>query len=269
MRIARHLVIAVLLTSLSSSMGHAQTVASLANLPAANSSAGTDAQSASHSASYSSSISSEPAAVPSEPGGAGSMSISKAAAARNARDVSAYQSLGVSFGQTVGNLHIYSYASDRSAQVPTILYLHPSGHFLWLRFDYMIQEIPVYVLHQPKYYDYDSNPLTTQRRVVLGTGILPVGERMILNPHSKLQISFYSNGGFTYFTRRILSEGATRFNIALQFGNSYQYALTKNSSIIVGYAENHLSNSNIHYKNPGLDMNLFYAQYIVRWHSKR
>src|ERR1700679_2431755 len=93
-RIARHLVIAVLLTSLSSSRGHAQTVASLASLPAANPSAETDAPSVSYSASYSSSISLEPAAVPSEPG-AGSRTISPAAAARNARDVNAYQSIGV------------------------------------------------------------------------------------------------------------------------------------------------------------------------------
>jgi len=247
MRIAPHLLLAVLLTAAHSSTGSAQSIA------------------------YSSSLSTEPAvdlANLSSLAMARSMTIAPAAAARNARDINPFPSLGVCFGQTVGNLRIYSFAQDRSAQVPTVLYLHPSGHFLWFRFDYMMQAIPVYVLHQPKYYNYDSVALTTQRRAVFGTGILPVGERMILNPRSKLQISFYSNGGFTYFTRRILSEGATRFNIGLQFGNSYQYPVTKNSSVIVGYAENHLSNSNIHFKNPGLDMNLFYAQYIVHLHRK-
>jgi hypothetical protein len=192
----------------------------------------------------------------------------KAAAARNARDINAVPTLGVSFGQTIGSLRIFVFAQDRSAEVGSVIYLHPSGHFLFLRFDYMMQAVPVYALHQPKYYNYDSVALTTERRTTFGVGLLPVGERMILNPNMKLQVALYANGGFAYFTRRILSEGATRFNIALQFGATFQYPVTHNSSILAGYCIDHLSNSNIHDKNPGLDANLVFVQYLVHLHRK-
>jgi hypothetical protein len=195
--------------------------------------------------------------------------ISSAAKSRNARDINAFTSIGLSYGQTVGSIRYYVFAQNRSVQLPAIVYLHPSGHLGPFRFDYMIQEIPVYLLHEPRLYDYESVALTPDKRIAFGTAILPVGERMIFNPRNRLQVSFYSNGGFSYFTRRILSEGATRFNIALQFGFDFQFAVNDHSSVIVGYADNHLSNSDIHIKNPGLDGNLIFAQYLVRLHRKK
>jgi hypothetical protein len=206
---------------------------------------------------------------PSDPAAAGALARSSATASRNARDLNAYPTLGFSFGQTVGSLRIYVFAQDRSAQVPSVFYLRPSGSIGIFRFEYMMQAVPVYILHQPKYYNYDSVALTTERRTVLGAAILPVGERMIFNPRFKLQVAIYANGGFAYFTRRILSEGASRFNIALQFGLNFQYPLTANSSVITGYAINHLSNGDIHFKNPGLDTNLVYVQYLFRLHRKK
>lgn len=191
------------------------------------------------------------------------------ARARNARDVNAFTSIGLSFGMTVGSIRYFVFAQNRSVQIPAIVYLHPSGHLGPFRFDYMIQEIPVYILHEPRIFNYESIALTPDSRITFGTAILPVGERMIFNPRNRLQVSFYSNGGFSYFTRRILSEGATRFNIALQFGFDFQFAVNDHSSIIVGYADNHLSNSDIHIKNPGLDGNLIFAQYLVRLHRKK
>ena len=240
----------------------ASQTAALAN--AANPLASLDSPSAT-----SSSDASESAVDPSDPAAAGALARSTATASRNARDLNAYPTLGFSFGQTVGSLRIYVFAQDRSAQVPGVFYLRPSGSIGIFRFEYMMQAVPVYILHQPKYYNYDSVALTTERRTVLGAAILPVGERMIFNPRFKLQVAIYANGGFAYFTRRILSEGASRFNIALQFGLNFQYPLTANSSVITGYAINHLSNGDIHFKNPGLDTNLVYVQYLFRLHRKK
>jgi len=50
---------------------------------------------------------------------------------------------------------------------------------------------------------------------------------------------------------------------------SYQYPVTKNSSLLAGYAVNHLSNGDIHDKNPGLDTNLVYVQYVVHLRRKK
>jgi len=231
-------------------------------IDATNPFAGLDSPSASSSADAS-----ESAADASGP--ASALARSPATAARNARDLNAYPTLGFSFGQTVGSLRIYVFAQDRSAQVPSVFYLRPSGSIGIFRFEYMMQAVPVYILHQPKYYNYDSIALTAERRAVLGVAPLPVGERMIFNPRSKLQVAIYANGGFAYFTRRILSEGASRFNIALQFGLNFQYPLTADSSVVTGYAINHLSNADIHFKNPGLDTNLVYVQYLFRLHRKK
>jgi Lipid A 3-O-deacylase (PagL) len=168
------------------------------------------------------------------------------------------------FGQTVGSLRIYAFAQDRSEELISTRYLHPSGSIGPLRCDYIIQVIPVYRLIQPKYYNYNSIALTTERRSTFGTAVLPVGERVILNPRYRFQAALYSNGGFSYFTRRILSEGGTRLNMSVQFGTEFEYALGNDHSISWGYAINHLSNGNINLKNPGLDANLLYVAYSIR-----
>ena len=125
------------------------------------------------------------------------------------------------FGQTVGSVRIYAFAQDRSEELWGVKYIHPSGGFGPIRCDFFIQAIPVYRLIQPKYYDYQSVALT----------------------------------------RRILSEGGTRLNIDAQFGTEFEFVIDDRRSVTFGYAINHLSNGNIHYKNPGLDANLFYLDY--------
>lgn len=170
----------------------------------------------------------------------------------------------VLFGQTVGSLRIYAFAQDRSEELISTRFLHPSGSIGALKCDYIIQVIPVYRLIQPKYYNYDSIALTSERRSTFGTAILPVGERVILDPRYRFHAALYSNGGFSYFTRRILSEGGTRLNMNVQFGTEFEYPLGNDHSISWGYAMNHLSNGNIHLKNPGLDANLLYVAYSIR-----
>jgi len=169
--------------------------------------------------------------------------------------------LAIMFGQTVGSVRIYAFAQDRSEELWGVKYIHPSGGFGPIRCDFFIQAIPVYRLIQPEYYDYQSVALTTERRSVFGAAILPLGERVVVNPRQRLQASLYSSGGFAYFTRRILSEGATRLNINVQFGTEFEFVINDRRSVTFGYTINHLSNGNIHYKNPGLDANLFYLDY--------
>ena len=171
------------------------------------------------------------------------------------------------FGQTVGSVRIYAFAQDRSEELWGVKYIHPSGGFGPIRCDFFIQAIPVYRMIQPKYYSYQSIALTTERRSVFGAAILPLGERVVFNPRQRLQVSLYSSGGFSYWTRRILSEGATRLNVNAQFGVEFEYAMKGPQSISFGYALNHLSNGNIHYKNPGLDANLVWVDYA--FHLKR
>jgi hypothetical protein len=165
------------------------------------------------------------------------------------------------FGQTVGSVRIYAFAQDRSEELWGVKYIHPSGGFGPIRCDFFIQAIPLYRLIQPKYYDYQSVALTTERRSVFGAAILPLGERVVVNPRQRLQASLYSSGGFSYFTRRILTEGGTRLNINVQFGTEFEFVIDDRRSVTFGYAINHVSNGNIHYKNPGLDANLFYLAY--------
>jgi hypothetical protein len=190
----------------------------------------------------------------------GRVTVSAAPAPQAKRPIRPIE-LAVMFGQTVGSLRIYAFAQDRSEELWGVKYIHPSGGFGPIRCDFFIQAIPVYRLIQPKYYDYQSVALTTERRSVFGAAILPLGERVVFTPRQRLQASLYSSGGFAYFTRRILSEGATRFNVNAQFGVEFEFAISDRRSVTFGYAINHLSNGNIHYKNPGLDANLFYLDY--------
>lgn len=184
-------------------------------------------------------------------------------------DVNPYPSLGIEYGHTIGNLRIYAFAQDREADIGGLVYYLPEGRLGPVRFDYMIQVLPLWALHQPRYYNNDSVGLTSERRTTFGGAIYPVGTRLILNPKSKLQVSLYGSGGFAYFTRRILSEGATRLNIGLEFGMNFEHPVTENSSVAIGYAISHLSNSNIHLKNPALDMNTIQVQYLFQLHGHR
>lgn len=170
----------------------------------------------------------------------------------------------VIFGQTVGSLRIYAFAQDRSEELIATRYLHPSGSVGPLRCDYIIQAMPMYRLIQPKYYNYDSVALTTQRRSAFGEAILPVGERINLVSRNRLRAFLYSSGGFSYWTRRILSEGGARLNMNVQFGAEFEYSTSDKHSISFGYAINHLSNGNTNIKNPGLDANLLYIAYSLR-----
>jgi hypothetical protein len=170
----------------------------------------------------------------------------------------------VIFGQTVGSLRIYAFAQDRSEELIATRYLHPSGSVGPLRCDYIIQAMPIYRLIQPRYYDYDSVALTTQRRSAFGEAIFPVGERINFVSRDRLQAFLYSSGGFSYWTRRILSEGGARLNMNVQFGTEFEYSTSDKHSISFGYAINHLSNGNTNIKNPGLDANLLYVAYSLR-----
>lgn len=170
----------------------------------------------------------------------------------------------VIFGQTVGSLRIYAFAQDRSEELIAARYLHPSGSVGSLRCDYIIQTMPMYRLIQPRYYNYDSIALTNQRRSAFGEAILPVGERVSLVSLFRLRAFLYSSGGFSYWTRRILSEGGARLNMNVQFGTEFEYSTSDKHSISFGYAINHLSNGNTNIKNPGLDANLVYVAYSLR-----
>jgi hypothetical protein len=178
----------------------------------------------------------------------------------------ATSAMGVTFAQSVGNLRIYAFAQNRTAEVGSFIYTHPAGRLGATRVDYIFQ-VPIYALHEPRYFDYESIALTTEKRVVFGGAIFPAGVRVIFNPKSRFQVGLMGSGGFVYFTRRILSEGATKFNIGLEFGNTFEYEVSPKTSIAVGYAINHLSNSNTHFKNPGLDLNTVYVQYLHHLHT--
>ncbi len=102
------------------------------------------------------------------------------------------------------------------------------------------------------------DPLT-QRRRTYGSGISPEGFQVDFRPHSRVQPFLSNNGGFIYFTDRVLSPQGSRFMYTIDFGGGVNIFRKRTQAVTIGYRYQHLSNANISLHNPGTDANTFYV----------
>lgn len=168
--------------------------------------------------------------------------------------------LGVIGGGTVGNLHVFAYAEDRQLNLFGLQYMrHSWGTLLSARVDYMAEALPAVLLNEPKAYLPTSVALTTERKTTYGADIAPLGIRLLWRRHQQWKPYLLADGGFIYFTHRVISTEGTKLNFSAQFGGGMQWGLRGPAQLRIGYSIYHISNAGSGMHNPGLDTNLIYA----------
>ena len=176
--------------------------------------------------------------------------------------------IGIVAGQSFGNLHVVAYASDRRLTLFGVQYArHSWGGFLGARVDYLAEVLPVVLLHEPKVYDYDSIALTSEKKIVYGAEISPIGIRLLWRRHERWKPYLMADGGILYFADKVLSSGGTHLNFSGNFGTGLQVSISKRTELRVGYSYYHLSNGDTAEKNPGLDSNLISATLYLKLHQ--
>jgi hypothetical protein len=167
---------------------------------------------------------------------------------------------------SVGNIHLFAYATDRRINPFGIEYdRHSWGGLLGARVDYVTELLPMVLLNEPAKYDVSSRALTTARQTQYGFGYSPVGVRLLWRRKRRFKPYLIGKGGILYFENRVLSPKATRLNFSAQFGVGVEERLSRRFDLRLGYSDFHFSNGDIAAKNPGIDFMSINAQLGFRF----
>lgn len=99
------------------------------------------------------------------------------------------------------------------------------------------------------------------RQWTVGEAMSPVGMRLNLLPHRRLQPFFDGHGGYLYTTRPIPVPFAGSFNFTFDFGAGLEIYHKETQSIRVEYRFHHISNKDTASQNPGIDNGLLQFTY--------
>lgn len=131
---------------------------------------------------------------------------------------------------------------------------HSWGQFLGAQMDYVAEFQPLVILRQPARTDVWGNPLTTDKKLVPGIGLVPIGLRMMWRNGTACKPYLIIKGGMVGFTQKALSQDASYANLSLQIGIGTQVRLTDRLDMRLGYSDFHFSNAFVVPSNPGLDV---------------
>jgi hypothetical protein len=92
-----------------------------------------------------------------------------------------------------------------------------------------------------------SNPWT------YGFGVSPLGQKVNLLPHGRIQPYIATNAGFVAFAGTVPSSHATMFNFSFEFGGGVEWSARPGHSWSLDYRCHHISNAGRGVENPGVD----------------
>jgi len=113
-------------------------------------------------------------------------------------------------------------------------------------------------------YTITSTYICGGRRWTYGQAFSPLGLRLNLLPHRRLQPVFSLAGGYLFSTRTIPVADASSFNFTLEIGGGLEYYMRPtrsesffgNRSLRVEYRFHHISNADTANRNPGIENGL-------------
>jgi hypothetical protein len=155
-----------------------------------------------------------------------------------------------------GNYKIFASGFDCKLYTSGFEYDRNSwGYFLKARMDYVAEFLPFVLLNEPAKADIWGNPKSTDRQLVPGLGISPIGFRMMWRSKRALKPYLTAKGGLLVFDKKVLSSEATYLNFSLQSGVGVQVRLNQRLDLRLGlFNDFHLSNGFMVPVNPGLDV---------------
>jgi hypothetical protein len=171
---------------------------------------------------------------------------------------------GAWWGLSLMTGHIWGYDKDIKYMPIDVSYsylLNPGAKW---NFRYAPELTALAMLDEPM---PPNNNIFTQRKRTYGSGVSPVGFRANFFPESRVQPFLSTDGGFLYFTDRVLSPQGSQFMYTIDFGCGLQIFRNERQAFSIGYRYQHLSNANISLHNPGTDTNVFYFA-VSRFRTK-
>jgi hypothetical protein len=171
-----------------------------------------------------------------------------------------------------GNGHIFGFAQNRDLYLTGIRYGWTIGHWNKLggmNLRYTPEIIPIAYLRDrvlngvPVALDKFVLPRIPSDRYVYGGGVNPVGLQMNFRRGKRFQPLWDFEGGFLYFSERVLAQRGSQFQFTVATGPGAQIFLTERTAFTVGYHYHHLSNANISGSNPGTDTNQLYFSFSL------
>lgn len=133
---------------------------------------------------------------------------------------------------------------------------HTWGYFLHAQMDYVVEVLPFVLLVEPAVSDYYGNPHSSNRKLVPGLAITPIGLRMMWrSDKQRFKPYILLKGGMIGFTQKALSKEASYEDFTLQSGFGVQTRLTDRFDLRLGlWGDFHFSNAYVVPSDPGTDV---------------
>ena len=132
---------------------------------------------------------------------------------------------------------------------------HSWGYFLKARMDYTAEFLPFMLLNSPTVTAPWGQPLTTDRKLVPGIGICPIGFRMMWRDRKAIKPYFMAKGGILVFDQKVLYKDASYENFTFQTAVGLYTRLNSRFDLRLGlFSDIHFSNAFVVPINPGTDM---------------
>jgi hypothetical protein len=155
-----------------------------------------------------------------------------------------------------GNYRIFASGTDSHLYFIGVEYdRHSWGRFLKARVDYTAEVLPLILLDTAAESDIWGNPVTSNRKIVPGIGISPIGFRLMWLDKRVVKPYMIAKGGMLSFTQKELSNKSTYENFTLQSGIGVQVRMNERIDLRLGlFSDFHFSNGFIAPVDPGLDV---------------
>jgi hypothetical protein len=175
---------------------------------------------------------------------------------------------GAWWGVSLMSGHIWGYAADVKYMPIDLRYSYEfyRHHESWTM-RYSPELTALAMLDWPTPNTTSTGTAFNQRQRVYGSGVSPVGFQADFLPLHRVQPFLSTDGGFIYFSDRVLSPQGSRYMYTIDYGTGLNIFHHKNQAITIGYRYQHLSNANISLHNPGTDANTFYVG-VSRFRTK-
>jgi hypothetical protein len=132
---------------------------------------------------------------------------------------------------------------------------HSWGYFLKARMDYVAEFLPFVLLNSPTETAPWGYPQTTDRKLVPGIAINPIGFRMMWRDGKGIKPYFTAKGGVIAFTEKALYKDASYQDFTFQTAVGLYTRLNPRFDLRLGlFSDMHMSNAFMVPINPGLDV---------------
>jgi Lipid A 3-O-deacylase (PagL) len=171
---------------------------------------------------------------------------------------------GAWWGLSLISGHVWGYAKDVKYMPIDVRYSYEFEHWDHWTMRYSPEITALAMIDEPVPNQTDPE---LQRKRTYGSGLSPVGFQADFFPSKRVQPFLSGDGGFIYFTDRVLSPQGSQFMYTIDFGTGINIFRKARQAVSIGYRYQHLSNANISQHNPGMDANTFYVS-VSRFRTK-